>query len=256
MNQAVIRMYLFILVVLASVLLAFLPPLPAAWRKRWVGFARFGVVLIVGLVLTQSGFHEVGRIAGPWRPDPEHLVVLEEFPGRAYDERVWTRVDLAAGTADALDALDALELAGLPEVKSSTHAAFRLVPTLRGRIERREDGGTWRPIGPRLEQPVELDARADGIVISAFEENYRPDTLLVARHDADGARLWRLNARDLGLAAGRVRRSLTLENGDLVLVLTGNPADASLWDKLTFTTRAAVARIDVTSGSVLWTVRF
>lgn len=270
MNQAVVRMYLLVLVGVLAVVLALWPKIPGL-SGRVAALGRFLAVALAGLVGVYAAFHDAGRV-DELRIGPELAYVKEVFPRRAFREVSWTVVDLETGETSRVAAPpEGLRVIGPRTPESIGRAreasgelaeeqpALRLPRSLKARLERprsHDEEPLFVPVGPELYQPDSAHATARFAVVAAYEVVYRPETLFLARFEADGSPSWRIEAEALGLREGRLRRAAALEGGDLLLVLTGVAADLGPFEALTLDRHVFAARVDLKTGHVRWTTRF
>lgn len=247
-NQAVLRIYLLILVGVAALVLAVRPrrahPFPGE------GFVRFLVAFALGGALVLFGFHHAGQVDGVV-VDGGRLLVRERFEGRAFGALRWTAVDLETGEARAIPA-PSTPPPPPPSVRTST-AALDLRPSLRSRLRRPSPRGAVE-VGPGLTQAVLALGTPELAVIAANADPAQPRTVFVARYDRDGRRRWRRSAAELGLREGRLRRSAPLPDGDVVLVFSGRVF--GFWETLTQAERVIAVRLSTEDGAVRWVSTF
>jgi hypothetical protein len=245
-------MYLLILVGVLAVVAAFRP---AGRGPRWVGFVRFAVVAVAGAAVVVTSFEAAGRIDA-LRVAGGRIHVLERFPARLLGASVWTTLDVHTGRILTGRSPPDPGAAKVAASKTST-TALRVPRTLRGRIERPIGGGEGAvEVGPELLRPVAAATSDAHAVVSAFDRVYDPATVYLARYRRDGTLDWRLEARALGLSAGRLRRAAAIGEGDLVLAFEGFAADRSWFERLTLDSHVVVVRVDAQRGAVRWTSRF
>lgn len=244
-NQAVIRIY--VLLAVGALAMVF-----AVWPRRKSGpargeaFIRFFVGFALGGAVVLFGFHNPGQVRGLVM-GPNHALVLERHEGRLWGEEDWTRLDLDTGRPRRSTAPDER---GEVAVRTSS-SAMEAPRTLRGRLLRYE-GGEPVPMGPVLGQPVLAFGAPDFAVVAAYEELSRPATVYLARYERDGSLGWRLEASELGLRSGRLRRSAPVGDGDLLVVFSGVWADRGWLGTFTQDEHVLAARIHLADGTVRW----
>ena len=249
-HQAVIRIYLLVATGVLAAVFAVWPKIGP--RNFGFGLIRAGVVVAGGLGVLLNAFHSAGRI-DEVRVVSGRVFIQETFPERAWGEVVWTSLVLKDGSfAPAEDRA----LPTTISTRSRAKIKMRLVPHLRGRAERPVADGHFEAVGPELLQGVEAYGERDWIIVSAFDELSDPSSVYLARIQSNGEETWRLDAKTLGLKEGRLRRSVRIPEGPLIVVMTGRRFPERTFDRLTFASHVVVVSIEVQSGKVLWRAAF
>ncbi|MEL6190211.1 MAG: hypothetical protein AAFU79_36785, partial [Myxococcota bacterium] len=221
--------------------------LPRGGSRR-AGLARAAAAAMLGTLFLLFAFHSAGAVERVI-VDGERALVLERFPGRSWGERVWTELSLADGALSR-----ASRPPGAPPEAERPQApgAMALARSLKARLRREGE-----VVGPVLKQAERVASTPEWAMVAANETIYAPETVFLARFEADGTLKWRVGAKQLGLVKGRFRRAAPVPGtSDWILVWTGWAKDRSAFDRFTYATHAVAVRIDASDGSIRWTSAF
>lgn len=250
MNQTVIRLYVMILVGIVVVAAGFLP----RGGSRRAGILRALGVAALGTVFLLFGFHSAGAVERVVVTEGAAFV-LERFPGRSWAESQWTRLDLADGSSGSVSVAPALTASppGSDSEASDVAGALELPRSLKARL-RRPHG---EELGPVLKQAELVTSDSAWAVVAGYETIYVPQSVFLARFEADGTLRWRRDAGQLGLEGGRFRRAAPVPGTeDWIVVMTGWAKNQGFYDRLTHATHVVVARFHAGTGAIRWSSTF